>query len=354
VARRLNVLVLAVGGNVSQGILKALSLSGLPTTVVAAGVDAMGFGLYTSDVALISPWADEPSFELWLTQTCREYNIDAVLSGAEPVLLRLAEHAERLRTDAGAIALVSPAEQLRVFQDKLATCRWLEAAGCNFPAYAEARDGSAVARLAEACGFPLFAKPRHGKGSSGTVPVRDAGDLEHVAALRDEYVIQEHLGTGDQEYTVGCVCDASGRLHGTIVFRRDLLHGTTYRAVVDDDAAVREEAERIVRQVRPHGPCNVQLRVVGDRPVCFEVNLRFSGSAPMRARLGFNEVQAALEHFVLGRPMSDLPRVTEGVALRYWNEAYIDARAVEILQASGRLQDPGHFGLVVEDYGVRP
>ena len=83
------------------------------------------------------------------------------------------------------------------------------------------------------------------------------------------------------------------------------------------------------------GPCNVQLRLVEGRPVPFELNVRFSGTTPARARLGFNEVEAAIRHFVLGEPAQDLPQVESGTVLRYWNEMYVDA------EAAGRVEETG-------------
>src|SRR5207244_11100230 len=97
----------------------------------------------------------------------------------------------------------------------------------------------------------------------------------------------------------------------------------------------------------------VQLRVVEERPVPFELNVRFSGTTPVRARFGFNEVEAALRHFVLGQDDVDLPRVTSGVALRYWNEMHVAEPAVEQLRCEGRLPDPSRFPVEVEDWGRR-
>ena len=57
-----NVLVLGVGGNVSQGILKALALSTVPCRVVGACVDPLSAGLYTADRAYVAPMADDPRF----------------------------------------------------------------------------------------------------------------------------------------------------------------------------------------------------------------------------------------------------------------------------------------------------
>ena len=48
---------MGVGGNVSQGILKALALSPLPHRVIGVCISATSIGLYRSDSAYISPLA---------------------------------------------------------------------------------------------------------------------------------------------------------------------------------------------------------------------------------------------------------------------------------------------------------
>ena len=101
------------------------------------------------------------------------------------------------------------------------------------------------------------------------------------------------------------------------------------------------------------GPSNIQMRIARGRPVCFEVNIRFSGTTPIRARLGFNDVEAALRHYVIGEPAKDLSLITSGIALRYWNEMYVDPSAVNLLRQTGRLEAPHLFTRVAEDYGWR-
>ncbi len=88
--------------------------------------------------------------------------------------------------------------------------------------------------------------------------------------------------------------------------RRDLLEGTTYRAEADFPE-IRREAVRIAEALKPMGPSNIQLRMHGGRPVCFEINIRFSGTTPIRARLGFNDVEAALNHYVWANPRRTCP-----------------------------------------------
>ena len=347
----LTVLVLGVGGNVSQGILKALRRSELDLRVVAGCISPLAVGLYAADRAVVTPLARDDGFLPWLERTCRDEGVGAVLSGAEPVLEALAPEAERLReATGGAVAIVSPPETLEVGQDKLTTARWLEERGLAFPASADAADAAAVRALAEEHGFPLLAKPRRGKGGTGLVRVGSQEELDLVTG-RDGIVVQEHL-PDRAEFTAGCMVDSEGELRGSVVMRRELVEGTTYRAEFGEFPEVRDEAVRIAQALRPRGPLNVQLRLRDGRPVAFELNVRFSGTTPARARAGFNEVDAALRHFVLGEPMN-LPRVESGVVLRYWNELYLPDGAAEALPRDGAAADPSALGAEVEDWGLR-
>jgi carbamoyl-phosphate synthase large subunit len=316
------VLVLGVGGNVSQGIMKALALSELEPRIVAACVTPRAAGLYWADAAYVSPYADDPEFEPWLLELCQRERVDAVLSGVEPVLGALAGCAATLER-AGTLAVVSAPEKLEIGLDKLATASWLEREGLNAPATADAGDPEAVERLVEAHGLDLIAKPRLGKGSQGVFEITDREQLAN-ARTRPGYVLQQRLGDADSEYTVACFSDLDGRVRGSIAMRRGLEQGTTVWAEVGEHPLARAEANRIAAALRPLGPCNVQLREHDGRAVCFEINVRFSGTTPIRARLGFNDVDATLRHYVLGEPAVDLPLITSGLALRYWTEEYVD------------------------------
>jgi carbamoyl-phosphate synthase large subunit len=102
---------------------------------------------------------------------------------------------------------------------------------------------------------------------------------------------------------------------------------------------VGEVAGAIATALGPLGPCNVQLRIHDGRPVPFEINPRFSGTTALRARMAFNEVEAALVHFVQGMPVPPLEPRTDGVVLRYWNELYVPAEAVDQVTRTGHLDE---------------
>jgi len=342
----LTVLVLAVGGNVGQGILKALARSGRDCRVIGADIRADQMGLFTVDCAYVSPWASDDAFLPWLTETCIKESVSLILCGCEPILMVLSKHRAQIERETGSVCIVSNFDVMETGDDKLQTCRWLAANGFHHPKFADTRNREAVGVLLESTGYPLIGKPRRGGGSHGLYLVEDADDLEYLCRKQD-YLLQEYVGTEEDEYTVGCFVDSKGALATSCVMRRDLLDGTTYRAVLGEFPDVRAEAERIVAALQPLGPCNVQLRMTDAGPVCFEINPRFSGTAPIRAYYGYNEVDAVIGHFVLGEAVA-LPRVTEGVALRYWNELYVEPGTVNALSMAGRLEEARGQGAEIE------
>jgi len=320
---------------------------------VGADVAPLKLGLYTVDRAYLAPYAREPRFADWLIDLCRNERVDAVLTGAEAILPALAQLASRVHEETGAVCLVSAPDIYRIGDDKLLTCQWLDTHGFPCAAYAVSEDADTVRMLAETHGYPLLAKPRGGGGCRGLLRIDDETGLARVAG-KPEYLVQRYVGSDTDEYTAGCFCDRDGRVRGCIVMRRELHEGTTVLAEVGRYPVIRDAAIRMTEQLRPMGPCNIQLRMHEGQPVCFEMNIRFSGTTPVRARMGFNEVEAALRHYVLGEPAYDLPLITRGVMLRYWNEMYVDPDGCEQLRQAGVLDTPGRFLRQVEDYGIRP
>lgn len=332
----LTALVIAVGGNVSQSILKALAQSDVPCRVIGTDISPLQTGLYTVDIGYVAPWADDPGFVDWVITLCNREQVDIILTGCEPVLPVLAAHRDYIETKTGALCLVNSVAVMDICDDKLRTCEWLAEQGFDHPGYAPAEDRDAVERLAQRCGFPLIAKKRGGGGGQAMFSIHDEEDMAYVAR-KPGYVVQETVGDHNSEYTVGCFSDRNGVLLGSISLWRDLFLGTTYRAVAGAYPEIEREAERIATALAPIGPCNIQLRMTRRGPVCFEINPRFSGTTAIRAQFGFNEVEAALRHFLLDDDAPPLPHITEGIALRYWNELYVPPEAVQVLETNGRI-----------------
>lgn len=323
------VLLLGMGGDVSKGIRKALLLSELPCHIVGACISLDSEGLYLCDTAYKAPYASDPNFIPWLAEICEREEIDIVFTGVEENIVAIAGALPYLQTHTHAVFRVSPVEKLNIGGDKLETCRWLQNNQFPTPTYAMAEDRHRVGALVREVGFPLIAKPRSGKGSSGVFLIRNAKELERLSGLK-QYIVEECIGTPDEEYTVGCYLGLHGELPTPIVMRRELKHGASWKVEVVENAAICTLAEKICRTFSPNGPLNIQLRLdkAGD-PVPFELNVRFSGTTPMRAHFGFCDVKAMLYESLLHKDIASCFSIRKGVAFRYTEELYLSEPPVQ-------------------------
>jgi carbamoyl-phosphate synthase large subunit len=350
---KINILILGVGGNVSQGILKAVLMSKLNVRIVGACVDSESLGLYMCDSAYISPMANDEKFIPWLIDLCNKEEIQIIFSGVEEVLKVISKNYNSIQLQTKAICIFTPHEKLMIGQDKLATSDWLRENNCNYPLFCKSNDTETLNKLIHEVGFPLIAKPRKGKGSQGIVKITSHEELNQLNKLND-YVVQEYIGDENSEYTVGCYCDKNGQLIEIIIMHRDLKHGTTFKATVIDNDLIYNEAKKICERFKPVGPLNIQLRLNKNNiPVCFELNVRFSGTTPIRAYFGFNDVEAMIREYILNENIQNLFQIRKGTAYRYFEEMYIDDRMQEKLMVDKVVKDVSIFNNSAKGFSVK-
>ena len=332
--RKINILVLGVGGNVSQGIVTAIKSANLNCRIIGACISEESLGLYFCDAAYISPYANDPKFVEWVVDICNKEQIDIVLSGVEENVMALESGRQLFESKTKSIFVSCNKEQLEIGQNKYKTAMWLKQHGCNYPKSADISNESEVELLIREVGFPLLAKPNSGKGAHGIFKVCSREDLATIKGK--DYCLQEIIGNENEEYTVACYMDKHGNMQDTLIMHRSLKYGTTFMAEIVQDEFIKKECEKICEKFKPHGPLNIQLRMHQGKPVCFELNVRFSGTTPIRARWGYNDVEAMIREYVLGEPVSLNPQ-KEGKVYRYYNEAFIDVMMQQELKENGQI-----------------
>lgn len=317
------ILLLGVGGNVSQGILKALRESALNLYVVGACVSKYSSGLYLCDEALISPYANSDLFIPWVINTCNSKHIDMIMTGVEENIIVLSKNIEEINKKTTAKFISSSYEQLKIGQDKMRTCQWLKENGCNYPLFCALSNVNECKQLVDEVGYPLIAKPNNGKSASGICILNNQKDLDKILG-KDGYVLEEWLPEITGEYTVGCYCDKNDVLKDIIIMKRKLKKGTTVYSKVIHDQLIEEEARKIASKYKPVGPLNIQMRFnKKGEPVCFELNVRFSGSTAMRTNFGYKDVKAMIEEYLFDEPINDCFNIIDGECFRYDNEFYL-------------------------------
>lgn len=335
--KKMNVLILGLGGNVSQSILKALSMNDMPLNKIGACVNAEAAGLYLCDSSYISPYAVDPKFIPWVIDICNKERIHLILTGVEEIILSLQKNYDIIKAETNAVFIASSIEKLMIGQDKLLTCKWLEENGFNYPHFCASGDIFKAKELVRDCGYPLIGKPRKGKSSMGIILIENESDLKRVVQL-DDYIIEEYIGTPGTEFTVGCYCSKDGSLIRTIIMHRKLKNGSTWEATVVDNESILTESIKICQAFKPKGPLNIQFRVSKDnRPICFEFNVRFSGTTSMRTHFGFQDVKALLNEYCLNDTIDDCFNIKKGRSFRFEEEVYIMDDSVEKLKMNSHL-----------------
>ncbi|OBH79299.1 hypothetical protein A5681_05835 [Mycobacterium scrofulaceum] len=324
-----NILVTGVGGGVGQSVLKALAQTSYGS--VATDSEPLAAGLHAASKAYKGRYASDPLFIDRLLEICLNEQCGLIFAGHDVELLPISENIDRFKAH-GIIPVVSAPEVIRLCDDKLATTEFVNSLGLPTPDTKQLSDVAAFER-------PVVLKPqRGGARSRATYVARTADEFSLYRQLVDpeNCVVQEYI-EGD-EYTCGSVT-LDGKCHGTIVMRRILRDGDTYKAFVEPNPALELVVRTMVEALKPFGACNIQLRVKDGQAYVFEINARCSGTTAARALAGFNEPQIIADYLLKG--VEPTYSVNEVTILRYWQELVVPNSHVEQLRRTGFLRGDG-------------
>ena len=321
------VLVTGAGAVLGQGIIKSLRSATIPCEIIAADPSPLSPGLYWADQAALLPMAASQDYPDAVEDLLDRTRPDIVLVGTDVELGVFAAHRQEWERNYNTQILVSNPETVEIADDKYATACFLERNGLDHPVSALPEDREALERLIATAGFPLIVKPRRGARAVGVSLVRNMAELTQALEGRTGLVVQQLAGPDDQEYTAG-VLFFGDEVKASIVLRRDLRDGNTHRAYVEDYPECEEYVRSVALALKPYGPANFQFRKGEDqRCRLFEINARFSGTTPMRALAGFNEVDLALRYMLQGEPIVQ-PEVRNGIILRYLQEQFVESASI--------------------------
>ena len=318
---KVKVLVTGAGALLGQGIIRSLMESSLSPVIVAADPSPLSAGLYWTRHRHLVPMASDPAYLQAFENILDRERPDAIIPGTDFELLLFAENRAHWEERFGTHVIVSNPDVVRIANDKYLTYHFLNDHG--FAAPDSCLPGEEIS-LIERVGFPLIVRPRVGARSVGVMMVQTKDELARALTAGDGLVVQECVATEHAEYTAGTLT-FEGRCEASIVMRRDLRDGNTYRAYVEPFPELNVEASRMAEALGSHGPANFQFRLdAHGRAKVFEINARFSGTTPLRMRAGFNEVEMVLRRITRGEPIKQ-PSVQPMTILRYFTETVVPA-----------------------------
>ena len=338
------VLITGIGGNVGQGVLKALRASTRAFYVVGIDMEALSAGFSLVDGYYQTPRTGDIGFREALAAIAEQEKLGAIYVCSPPELEFFASQKAELEQAMDLSIFVNPLSVVRIGSDKFKTAEFLSSAGFAFPETVLCDNEDGVRRLIERHRFPLIAKPRSGSSSRNVFTIKSAAEIEAAATLVPDLVLQQFL-PGD-EFTAATLSDSNGKVRALIVLRRDLLQGTTYRTELIEDQELHDQVVQIVEALGAVGPCNLQFRVVDGRVNVFEINPRFSGTSGIRYLYGFNDCEMVFDLLHLKTEVAQ-PALKKAVVLRYWNEICIPDAGFEDLR-EGRARHDG-FETVIRE-----
>lgn len=332
----INVLITAVGDFIGQGLLKSLRRSSYKLNIIGADINPESAGIFMCDKGYIVPPAQNKTRYLKrIIDICKDEKIDIIFSCHEKEQQVLASNAITLTKNIKAYVVVPSIEVVSLCHDKLLMYKFLSKKNIRIPETATTKNGAE--KLIKKYGFPIALKSRVGSGSRYFYIVKNKKEFNKFWHGIPEPIAQEYIiSVPEEEYTVGIFLDKQAKALGAITMLRQLCHGQTSYAIVDDYPDITKLAMTSAESIGAIGPCNVQLRRDGNgNPCVIEINPRISSTIAFRAMLGFNEGNASIDYFLKNKKPN--LKFKKGVCIKAWDEIMVPIESSKKLKETGKV-----------------
>lgn len=352
---KISVLVTGVGGGGhGHEVVKSLRYTDR-YTVIGTDMNWSSIGFTDCHTSYVVPSASSDKYLDTLLSICKKHCVKVIIHGSEPELIKISEH-RKIFLEHGILPLVNSADVINLCMDKFETIKRLSAHGIESPRTVTITQPQ---EIPSDFVLPAIIKPViGGGGSNNTYIVQDQQELVFAAQilLRQGLIVllQEYVGTPDDEFTVGVLHSLDGDLISSLALRRTIMSGLSNRIKVknrtdrselspvlavssgvsqgeiDDFPAIRQQCENIASLLQSKGPLNIQCRVIGGKVFVFEINPRFSGTTFMRTLAGVNEPDLLIRKHVLHENIPDIINFQKGWVVRGLREHFVTSKLADI------------------------
>lgn len=355
---KVNVMVTGVGGGGNgEQILKCLEMSSLDLKLYGCDMDKKSKGLAKVSKGFVVPPASDPNYLACIMKICKENNITALFYGSEPEL-KVFSNNRKIFEDEGIYIPLNSQEVIEICMDKTKTMEFLSKEGFDIEKYWEIDNAD---KLSHVNLFPVVLKPSVGGGGSvNTFIAQDREELfffgTYLLKLYKTFLVQEYVGDPFHEYTVGVMSSDSGECLNSIAVKKNILSGLSNKMKIPNRTGrtdlgdilvissgisqgeigrfieVTEPCQRIACRLHATAPINIQCRLYQGKIYVFEINPRISGTASLRAMVGYNEPEMLIREHILGETIEKNFRYREGIIVRGLDETFLDEERMKGLE----------------------
>ncbi len=315
----MKILITGGGSLLGQGIIKALKKINKNYHLIVVDVNPLSAGLYWGDEKYLIPYSNSKDYEFSIKKLLKKTKPDFIFIGTDVELMHFAKNKEKLESEFKTQIIVSSREVIKIADDKFETANFFKTNGFEYPLTVDPKNLEELEELILKKGFPLIVKPRVGARSFQVSKVNDKKSLENQLKKTNIPIVQEYIGSDNNEYTASGLC-FDGICRASIVLRRDLKDGNTFRTFYTKNDGFNLKIKSWTEALKPFGPVNFQFRIDNKgEPKVFEINARFSGTTPLRAIMGFNEVEMCINKLAHNQEIAQ-PIIKDYTILRNWSE----------------------------------
>jgi len=273
--------------------------------------------LKDADKSYIVPHASKKNYisEIW--KICKKEKVKFIFPGSEQELLVLSKKKDFFKQK-DVIVVSNSHKIIKLCLNKGKLFEFLKSKKVKVPDFQVLKKISDFKK----CKTPAIIKPVKGSGSK-SVFLAETNDevkffIKYLISRGHEIIIQEYVGSGDNEFTVGIIRLQNGKIKTSIAMKRDLRKAISCKEDLkskksnerfqistgisqgwfDEFKNIRKQCEEISDVLDADGPLNIQCRKTKNGIIPFEINPRFSGTTSLRSMVGFNEPNIIMEYYL--------------------------------------------------------
>jgi len=235
------------GGGHGEQILKALKMANTPYKFIGGDMNKYSQGLCNVDYPYILPPATSPNYMDAILNICRKHNVQALFHGSEPELRVFSENRQAIQKE-GIFLPINPVEVIDLCMNKYRTFQWLKEHGFSVP---ETKIINEINQLDEINVFPVVLKPFIGGGGSNNIFIaQNRSEIIMIGGYLfnaiGPFIVQEYIGTVDNEFTVGVLVDMDGNFINSVAVNRTILSGLSNRIKMRNKTGLDKFGEYLV------------------------------------------------------------------------------------------------------------
>ena len=346
---KINIAISCVGSGIGQSIINSCNLSDLPIKTFGLDFNPLSYGVHDCDEYVKTQSIDSENYISSIIEICLLHEIDLLFPGTDDEVHLFSKNISQF--DANNIGVVVSGREI------LDLCRNKELANNELskiaPIFVKSYNINNVkeALLKQEIDFPIIAKPLSGSASMGVYIITK---IEELSKITENYVIQEiakpHRNDINKKYfdeliakkinpqvseiSIQLVANQKSEIIGKMVSANKLKNGVPVEIIpFKGDEIIWSGIDKLIpifKKLGLRGPINIQGRITDKGLKIFEINPRFTGITGLRAKMGFNEVEACINEWL---KLSD-KKVTLSINYNLFGVRQIADKAINISRNS--------------------